>query len=173
MELTTGEHCGETPTAWAGMFYLFQALFYIPDFDRWEGLTLTVHRVRTICPYCGVGCGLYFLVDQGRIVGVEPDPEHPVSQGELCLKGYYGYNHVSDPRRLQTPLIRKNGTLVPTTWDEALDFIADHLNRVRQHDPDAFALIASAKGTNEDNFAAQKFARVVMGTNNVDTCARL
>ncbi|MDZ4043227.1 MAG: formate dehydrogenase subunit alpha [Eubacteriales bacterium] len=134
---------------------------------------MTVHRVRTICPYCGVGCGLYLLVEQGRIVGVEADPEHPVSQGGLCLKGYYGYNHVGDPRRLQTPLIRKDGMLVPATWNEALNFIAEHLIRVRRQDPDAFALIASAKGTNEDSFAAQKFARVVMGTNNVDCCARL
>jgi formate dehydrogenase major subunit len=112
-------------------------------------------------------------VDGGNIVGVEPDPGHPVSEGELCLKGYYGYRHVRDPHRLRTPLIRKRGVLSPVSWQEVLGYLAEHLQEIRRQNPDAFALWASAKATNEDNYVAQKFARVVMGTNNIDHCARL
>lgn len=132
-----------------------------------------MERVLTVCPYCGVGCGLYLLVKEGRITGAEGDPAHPVSEGELCLKGSFGHRHVHDPRRLQTPLIRKEGRLTPVGWAEALEYVGAKLDLLRRHNPDAFALIASARATNEDNYVAQKFARTVIGTNNVDHCARL
>ncbi|CAG0937123.1 Formate dehydrogenase H [Thermoflexales bacterium] len=131
-------------------------------------------KVLTVCPYCGTGCGLNVLVENNRIVGVEADSSHPVSGGELCIKGYFGYKHLEDSRRLTTPLIKKNGKFVPTSWDEALGFIAQRLTDIKQQSgPDAFALFASARATNEENYVAQKFARAVIGTNNIDHCARL
>jgi len=131
-------------------------------------------RVLTVCPYCGTGCGLYLVVEDGRITGVEPDSLHPVNEGELCIKGYFGYQYIEDDRRLRSPLIKKDGKFTPVSWDEALNFAAARLAKIKQESgPDAFALFASARATNEENYVAQKFARAVMGTNNVDHCARL
>ncbi len=131
-------------------------------------------KVLTVCPYCGTGCGMYLTVDHNRVVGVEPDDLHPVSQGELCLKGYYGYQHIDNQDRLRSPLIRKDGRFVAVAWDEALDYIAGGLAAIRQESgPDAFMLFSSARASNEENYLAQKFARAVIGTNNVDHCARL
>lgn len=130
--------------------------------------------VKTVCPYCGTGCNMYVHTGSAHIAKVMPDLEHPVSQGELCLKGYYGFNHVADRRRLTTPLRRQGNDFIPISWDSALDEVAGKFSAVRRdHGPDAFALFASARCTNEDNYVAQKFARAVMGTNNVDHCARL
>ncbi len=133
-----------------------------------------MEKLLSVCAYCGAGCGLYLQVEGHQIVGVEPDPEHPVSKGELCLKGYYGYKHLQDSRRLTAPLMKKDGAFVPISWDAALDYAAEHLQTIRHmFGPDAFAMFASARATNEENYVAQKFARAVMGTNNVDHCARL
>ncbi len=113
-------------------------------------------------------------VQDGRIIEIKGDTDHPISQGELCLKGYYGYKHVADHRRLTTPLIKRNGNFEEVSWDEALDYVAGRLSTIKQqHGPEAFALFASARATCEDNYAAQKFARAVMGTNSIDHCARL
>jgi formate dehydrogenase major subunit len=131
-------------------------------------------KVLSVCPYCGTGCGLNILVEDNRIVGIEPDSSHPVSEGELCIKGLFGYQHVEDTRRLTSPLIKKNGQFVPASWDEALDLVAGRLSQIKRiSGPDAFAMLTSARATNEDNYVAQKFARAVIGTNNVDHCARL
>ncbi|MCR4412187.1 MAG: formate dehydrogenase subunit alpha [Thermoguttaceae bacterium] len=127
-------------------------------------------EVRTVCPYCGVGCGMYLGVQGDRIVGVRGDPESPVNRGRLCVKGRFGHGFVHHPQRLTAPLVRKNGRLVPATWDEALDAVARGFAPHRGH---RFAAIASAKCTNEENYVIQKFARAVMGTNHVDHCARL
>lgn len=131
-------------------------------------------RVLTVCPYCGTGCGLYLVVEKGRVVGIEPDGLHPVNEGELCVKGYYGYQHIDNTERLTSPLIKKDGKFVAVHWEEALDFVARQLAKIKQESgPDAIALFASARATNEENYVAQKFARAVIGTNNVDHCARL
>ncbi len=127
-------------------------------------------EVRTICPYCGVGCGLYLGVRGNRVVSARGDTDNPVNQGLLCVKGRFGYEFIHHPERLTRPLIRKNGGLVEATWDEALDLVAAQLARYRG---DAFATITSAKCTNEENYVIQKFTRAVMGTNNIDHCARL
>ena len=129
--------------------------------------------VKTVCPYCGTGCGMFLHTSNGRITEITPDPDHPVNQGELCLKGYYGFKHVADRRRLTTPLRREGNAFVPISWDAALDEVAGKFAAIhRDHGPDAFALFSSARATNEENYIAQKFARAVMGTNNVDHCAR-
>ncbi|WP_035693399.1 formate dehydrogenase subunit alpha [Azospirillum halopraeferens] len=131
-------------------------------------------KVKTVCPYCGTGCGMYLHVKDGKVAEVTADPDHPVSQGELCVKGYFGFHHVADKRRLSTPLAMRNGVFEPLGWDAALNDIAGRLRTiVTESGPDSCAVFVSARATNEDNYAAQKFARAVLGTNNVDHCARL
>jgi len=137
--------------------------------NKWEGDA--ERRVLTTCPYCGVGCQLELLVKKDRIIGVSPKGDGTVNQGQACVKGKFGIvEYVHHPERLTSPLIRKNGNFVETTWDEALDLIAE---RMGNYNPNEVAVISSAKCTNEENYVAQKFARVVLGTNNVDHCARL
>lgn len=131
-------------------------------------------RTLTTCPYCGVGCPLYLVSDQGRLVGVEPSTSHPVSRGGLCVKGWHAFGFVHHPDRLTTPLIRRNGTLMPATWDEALDTVVSRLLAIKeQHGPDSLMFCSSAKATNEENYLFMKLARAVFGTNNIDHCARL
>jgi formate dehydrogenase alpha subunit len=137
--------------------------------NKWEGDA--ERRVLSTCPYCGVGCQLELLVKKDRIIGVSPKGNGTVNKGQACVKGKFGiveYVHHRD--RLVFPLIRKNGNFVEVTWDEALDLIAE---RMGSYNANEVAVISSAKCTNEENYVAQKFARAVLGTNNVDHCARL
>jgi formate dehydrogenase alpha subunit len=135
---------------------------------------LPTKTTKTICPYCGVGCGLELETRDNRIIGAHGDSENPVNQGRTCVKGCFGWDFVGDPERLKVPLIKKNGQFVEASWDEALDLVADKFSETAQkHGPDALAFLASAKCTNEENYLVQKLARGVMGTNNVDHCARL
>ncbi len=128
----------------------------------------------TTCPFCAVGCGLILDVAAGRVVGVHPERAHPVSRGQLCVKGWNAAQCLASPDRLTRPLLRRNGRLEPVAWDVALAAAADGLAAAR-HDggPDAVGVIASARATNEDAYAAMKFARSVLGTDNVDHCARV
>ena len=128
----------------------------------------------TTCVYCGCGCGIHIETIDGQITGVWPPKAHPVSQGKLCIKGWNVTDFVEHPDRLKTPLIRKDGELVEASWDEALSLIADRLDTIKtESGPDSIAFLTSAKCTNEENYLLQKFARAVIGTNNVDHCARL
>jgi len=127
-------------------------------------------EVKTTCPYCGVGCGFYLGIRGNEIVGARGDSENPVNRGCLCVKGRFGNEFINHPDRLTSPLIRKNGVLVEATWDEAFDLIEKRFSLYRG---ERFAAISSAKCSNEENYVIQKFARAVMGTNNVDHCARL
>jgi formate dehydrogenase alpha subunit len=130
--------------------------------------------VKTVCPYCGTGCSMRLSVQDNRIVEIDGDPTSPVNEGDLCLKGLYGFKHVASPARLVTPLMKQDGKFVSVTWDAALDAIAKKVAAIKKESgPDALAVFASARATNEENFIAQKFARAVLGTNNVDHCARL
>jgi predicted molibdopterin-dependent oxidoreductase YjgC len=130
--------------------------------------------VPSICSYCGTGCGILFLVMDGKVVGTMPMKTHPVNEGKLCIKGWNLHEHINSFIRLKTPLIRKAGRLQKCTWAEAIGFTAERLRTiVEQRGPDAVGVLVSAKVTNEENYLAQKFARVVIGTNNVDHCARL
>jgi formate dehydrogenase major subunit len=126
--------------------------------------------VKTICPYCGCGCGIYLGVRGSNITSVRGDVDNPVNKGNLCVKGRFGCDFVNHPNRLTSPLIKQNGEFVKASWDEALDFVT---TRLAKYKGDQFATIASAKCTNEENYLAQKFTRAVMGTNNIDHCARL
>ena len=131
----------------------------------------TSAEVETTCPYCGVGCGMYLGVRDSRIVSVQGSRENQASNGRLCVKGRYGIpEFVHHPERLSAPLIRRNGKLTEASWDEALGLVAQRLASYRK---DQVAVISSAKCTNEENYIIQKFSRVVLGTNNIDHCARL
>ena len=126
--------------------------------------------VSTVCPYCGVGCGIKLSADEaGRITHVDDDPANRSSTGLLCVKGRFGVSFVDHPDRLTTPLVRRGGRLEPAGWDEALDLVAGKLVQHRGR----FGAFASAKATNEDNYLIQKFTRTLMGTNNIDHCTRL
>jgi formate dehydrogenase major subunit len=131
---------------------------------------IPARKVETICPYCGVGCGIVLGVRGNRIVNAEGNRDCVTNQGLLCVKGRYGHDFVGHADRLKTPLIRKNGKLVETSWEEAVSLVAEKL---ATYSGDAFAGLSSAKCTNEENYLFQKFVRAVMGTNNVDHCARL
>ena len=131
-------------------------------------------NVPTTCPYCGVGCGLNLQVLDGRIVGVLPAKPHPVSDGKLCVKGWNAAQFIHHPDRLTQPLVRKNGTLVETSWDEALALVAEKLGAIRaESGSGSIGMLSSAKCTNEENYLFQKLSRAVLGTNNIDHCARL
>ena len=127
-------------------------------------------EVKTICPYCGVGCGIVLNIDESdRIAWVDDDPTNQSSQGMLCVKGRFGLSFVNHEDRLTTPLIRRDGVLEPASWDEALDLVADKLVEHRG----SFAALASAKATNEDGYVLQKLTRLLMGTNSIAPCTRL
>lgn len=135
---------------------------------------MNYHNVRTTCIYCGVGCGMHLEVLDGKVVGVLPAKTHPVSEGRLCIKGWSAHAFVHHPERLTRPLIRRNGVLEGASWDEALDLVANGLDKVGSElGLDAVGVLSSAKCTNEENYLLQKFARAVLGTNNIDHCARL
>ncbi len=130
--------------------------------------------VMSVCCYCGCGCGLYLHVEEGRVTGSSPSRSHPVSRNNLCAKGWHIHEFIHDPRRLTRPLIRRRGRLLPASWDEALDRTAVALKQIRDREGgDAIGVLASAKCSNEENYLLQKFTRAVLGTNNIDHCARL
>ncbi len=131
-------------------------------------------KVRTVCTYCGVGCNLEVAVVNGKVKSIQAPYTAEVNQGHTCLKGRFAFSFYNHADRIKTPLIRKNGKLEPATWDEAYDFIATKLVDIKKkHGPDSIAGISSARCTNEENYLMQKFIRAVIGTNNIDCCARV
>lgn len=130
--------------------------------------------VPSVCSYCGTGCGVLFEVVNEKIIRTLPMKSHPVNQGKLCIKGWNLHEHVNSFMRLKSPLIRENGRLQTATWNEAIQSTATNLKKiVDTYGPDSIGVLVSAKITNEENYLAQKFTRAVIGTNNVDHCARL
>jgi predicted molibdopterin-dependent oxidoreductase YjgC len=123
----------------------------------------------TTCTFCGTGCGLYLETSDGRLAGAYPSLSHPANRGRLCVRGWHVHEVASAPDRLRTPLLRRNGRFEEASWDEALGFIADRLREIRAlHGPDAVGFINSPRCSNEEAYLLQKFARTVIGTNNVD-----
>ncbi len=131
---------------------------------------LPTEEVATTCVYCGVGCGMYLGVRDRQVVSVRGRRDGTVNNGLLCVKGRYGFDFINHQDRLKTPLIKRDGEFVPASWDEALDLVA---SKLKGYKSDELAVVSSAKCTNEENYLAQKFARAVLGTGNVDHCARL
>ena len=133
-----------------------------------------VKEVRSTCPYCGAGCQIILRVKGGTIIEVTADPQQAPNYGALCVKGRFGHEFIQHKDRLTKPLIRKNGMLVETSWDEALDYTARKLFDLKaMYGPDSIAGFSCARATNEENFLMQKFMRTSIGTNNIDHCARL
>jgi predicted molibdopterin-dependent oxidoreductase YjgC len=137
-------------------------------------MAMTLKFVPSICSYCGTGCGVLFQVADGNLIGTLPLKTHPVNRGKLCIKGWNLHEHVNSFIRLKFPLIKTDGRFRKCTWEEAIACAAERLKAiVNRHGADSVGVLLSAKMTNEENYLAQKFARAVIGTNNVDHCARL
>lgn len=133
-----------------------------------------MHTVLTTCCFCACGCNLYIEVEGGEIIGVIPSTAHPITRGNLCLKGWNSFEFVHHKDRLQYPLIRKQGRLLQATWEEAIELVAQRLSEIRdRHGGQSLGVLSSAKCSNEENYLLMKFARTVLKTNNVDHCARL
>ncbi|MBP7951384.1 MAG: formate dehydrogenase subunit alpha [Verrucomicrobiales bacterium] len=131
-------------------------------------------KTRTTCTYCGVGCNLAVATKGDGVLSIQAAAGAEVNQSHTCLKGRYAFRFYNHPDRLRKPLIRTNGHFVEASWEEAYDHIFHHLTRIRdEHGADAIAGISSARCTNEENYLMQKFIRAVIGTNNVDCCARV
>jgi formate dehydrogenase major subunit len=129
---------------------------------------------RTICTYCGVGCNLEVSTNNGEILSITAPYDAEVNQGHTCLKGRYAFKFYNHPERLDAPMIRRDGELEKVSWEEAYEYIATNLNSYKKEfGPDSIAGISSARCTNEENYLMQKFIRTVIGTNNIDGCARV
>jgi predicted molibdopterin-dependent oxidoreductase YjgC len=128
----------------------------------------------TICPYCGVGCGMILAEQDGKLCDTYPLVTHPVSQGKLCIKGWNAHEFVHSEKRLRQPYVRKNGKLQEASWEEAIEVTARNLARIKETaGPDTLAFLSCARATNEENFLFMKLVRSLIGTNNVDHCARV
>ncbi len=135
---------------------------------------MTVDYIKTLCPYCGTGCGLVLEVRDGRVVKTHADRDHPVSKGTLCIKGWSAHEFIHHPDRLTTPLIKKDGKFQEISWDEAIAVASERLRHIaKQYGGDALGGLSSARCTNEENYLFQRLIREGFGTNNVDHCARL
>jgi predicted molibdopterin-dependent oxidoreductase YjgC len=142
---------------------------------RFKGRPWEVEKVATTCTYCGVGCQLELNVKGNAIVKVTSSESIAgPNNGSLCVKGRFGYDFVNHPDRLRMPLIKEQGVFREASWDEALDLVAQRFSTIKaKSGPDALAFFTSARCTNEENYLMNKFARAVVGTNNIDHCARL
>jgi len=132
------------------------------------------NKVRTTCSYCGVGCNLEASIKDNKVVAINTPKETEVNAGHTCIKGRYAFGFYDHPDRLKSPLIKRNGKFEEVSWDEAYDFIKKKLNKItKENGADAVAGISSARCTNEENYVFQKMIRAVIGTNNIDCCARI
>jgi len=165
-----------------------------------KGRQKDIKEVDTICPYCGCGCNITLNIRKNEVIRVT-SKDDTLNEGWLCAKGTFGYHFINNPERLTKPLIRivpkkkvevgkirsledKNfsasqplnlltSQFREATWDEALDFIAKRLKKIKEkYGPDSIGTLSSARCTNEENYLFQKFVRATIGTNNVDHCAR-
>jgi formate dehydrogenase major subunit len=143
--------------------------------DRYSVKTLKADMtVRTTCTYCGVGCNLDVKVIDGQVRGIQAPLDSATNRGHTCVKGRYAFEFYNHPERLRSPMVRKNGELQEVSWDEAYDYTARRFREIKEkYGPDALAGISSARCTNEENYLMQKFFRIVIGTNNIDGCARV
>ncbi|MDI6780672.1 MAG: formate dehydrogenase subunit alpha [bacterium] len=142
--------------------------------SKGKGRAWEMKKVTTTCPYCGCGCTFDINVRDNKIIKITSNNIHGINNGRLCIKGRFGYDFIHNNNRLKHPLIKKNGELVESSWDEALDLIVRRFDEIKdKYGADAMAGISSARCSNEENFLFQKFMRTTIGTNNVDHCARL
>jgi predicted molibdopterin-dependent oxidoreductase YjgC len=130
-------------------------------------------KVRTTCPFCGVGCNFDLNVAAGKVVGVTAAYDAPVNQGSLCVKGRFHTDLIYSPQRITHPLIKREGVWQQATWDEALELVAARLLAIKaEHGPEAIGVLSSARCTNEENYLLQRLTRAGLNTNSIDHCAR-
>ena len=145
----------------------------VPKKALGKGRPWEIEKVRTTCPYCGVGCQLNLHTKGEQIVSVTAVEDGSPNKGRLCVKGRFGYDFIYSEDRLTTPLIKENGAFREATWDEALDLVATKFKQIiSESGPDAIAGVSCARSINEDSYQMQKLFRAVIGTNNIDHCAR-
>ena len=138
-----------------------------------HGRAWEVKKVKTTCPFCGTGCNFDLNVKDGKVIGVTGNETSVVNGRHLCVKGRFGTDFIHSDRRITTPLIKRDGEFVEATWEEALSLVAEKLTAIKEkYGPDSIGALSSARCTNEENYLMQKFMRAVVGTNNVDHCAR-
>lgn len=138
---------------------------------KWRPWEIT--KIRTTCPYCGVGCQLWLHVKNEKIIKVTGVENGAPNKGRLCVKGRFGYDFIYSGERLKTPLIKENNIFREATWNEALDLVAKKFMQIIEEDgPDALAGVSCARSINEDSYQMQKLFRAVFKTNNIDHCAR-
>lgn len=129
---------------------------------------------KTVCPYCGTGCEMNVGTRNDKIVQIKPALDAPVNHGHLCVKGRYAFDFVDAKDRVSEPMIREKGEWKIVSWDEVLEFTANELKRISaKYGAQSVGVLGSARATNEENYLAQKFARVCLKNNNVDCCARV
>ncbi len=139
-----------------------------------RGRAKELKKVRTTCPYCGVGCQFDLNVNPktNRVVRVTTEPGCVVNDGNTCVKGRFGFQFINSPERLTHPLIRENGSFRRASWEEALSLAGKRLAEIRdKYGPDGLAFLSSCRCTNEENYLMQKIARTAGKTNNIDQCA--
>jgi formate dehydrogenase major subunit len=143
--------------------------------DAGASLLITpTQEVRTTCPYCGVGCEMQVGTRDERIVSIRPRLDAAVNKGHLCVKGRYAFGFVHAADRIVHPMVKESGRWRRASWTEARAVVATRLqNLIDRYGADSIGVLGSARATNEDNYVVQKFARMVIGTNNVDSCARV
>ncbi|RMD53760.1 MAG: 4Fe-4S dicluster domain-containing protein, partial [Nitrospirae bacterium] len=131
-------------------------------------------EIDTVCSYCGVGCSMTLKMRDGDIISLYSKEDYGVNRGILCVRGRFGYDYVKSQKREHRPRIRKNGKLFRVSWDEAIEYVAEELGNIRdKYGGDSVGAVASVHSTNEANYLLQKFMRSVIGTNNIDSIARL
>ncbi len=141
--------------------------------SRYEWRPWETTKIRTTCPYCGVGCQQLLHVQDGRIVKVTGVEDAEPNKGRLCVKGRFGYDFIYSEERLKRPLIREGEEFREASWDEALDLVADKFKQIiAESGPEALAGVSCARSINEDSYQMQKLFRAVFKTNNIDHCAR-
>ena len=143
--------------------------------DRYSTKTLIADKVvRTTCTYCGVGCNLLVKVIDGVVGGIQAPLDSEANRGHTCLKGRFAFEFYNHSDRLRSPMIKKDGKFEEVSWEEAYSYTAFKFNEIKEkYGSDALAGISSARCTNEENYLMQKFFRMVIGTNNIDGCARV
>jgi len=145
----------------------------ISDIYQSKSIT-TTETTRTICTYCGVGCNLDVSTSNGDVVSIRAPYDAEVNEGHTCLKGRYAFKFYNHPERLTSPMIKRNGHFEEVSWDEVYDYMAERFLQYKaEFGPDSIAGISSSRCTNEENYLMQKFIRAVIGTNNIDGCARV
>lgn len=130
-------------------------------------------KIRSTCPYCGVGCQIWLHIRDGKIFRVTGVEDAKPNLGRLCVKGRFGYDFIYSGERLKTPLIREGKNFREASWDEAIDLVSSKFKKIiKDHGPDSVAGISCSRSINEDSYQMQKLFRSVFGTNNIDNCAR-